>query len=157
MENKYSKALSRIKSWIEHDGDYGKLCQFTWRHNRAYPAFFDYPVFRTHTSTLNLSVDEVILNDKAEECYGISPSDKYLNDMNIYISDHFDIVAVHKGLPRYCFQLTDATNPSWDYETLNFYKMMTKDNDNLEIHYLNIDDILELNQKPETLHTFHML
>lgn len=157
MENRRVKALSRIKSWIEHDGDYGRLCQFTWRHNRVHPIFFDYPIFRTHTSTLNLSVDEVILNSEAEDCYGISPTDKYLHDMNIYIFDHFDLVAVHKGVPRYCFQIVDATNPSWDYETLTFYRMMTRDNDNVEIHYLVIDDILEQNHKPETISTVRLL
>jgi hypothetical protein len=172
--NKYVRelALNKLKEWIEHNDDYGKLCQFSWRHNRKRPAFYNYPIIQVEDdNSLDTTIDELISGKS-----GYTPSDEKLYKNNIPIYAYFDMVAIHKGKPIYCFKLVDTVelrtvrvhrgdNSDLDlidsedecfypltYE-LQVYHKTIKDNTYIEIHYIDINYVMRLESKPEILET----
>lgn len=164
-------ALDKLKQWVKCDDDYGSLCQFSWRHNRKTPAFFNYPIIKTEYETsLDTTVDEIVVGK-----HGYVPSDKKLYDLNIPVYGYFDMVVIHKGIPVYCFKLIDTDEvltednvnaldiytefkSFGDYDNaftdeLKLYQTMAKESNILEIHYIDINYIIGLQSVPTVLDT----
>ena len=141
------EALKKLKSWIQLDGDYGRLCQFSWRHNRNTAAFFNYPIIidKHNQNSLETAVDEMILEDPKKRCnnlYGCgkSPSRKTLSSLGITPNGYFDIVATHKGVPIYAFNLVDRDG----CHKVSSSQSLTGVYIILEVYNVLIEDVLQM-------------
>ena len=139
------EALKKLKSWIQLDGDCGHLCQFSWRHNRNTAAFFNYPIIidKHNQNSLETAVDEMVLEDPKKKCnnlYGIgrSPTRKTLSSLCITPNGYFDIVAIHKGVPVYAFNLVDRNS-----KRKVSSQCLTGDSMMLEVYNILIEDVLQ--------------
>ena len=104
---------------------------------------------------------------------------KRLYNKNIPVYAYFDMVAIHKGKQIYCFKLVDTVELRTvrvhrgdnsdldliDSEDECFYPLTyelqvdhktIKDNTYIEIHYIDINYVMRLESKPETLETQHI-
>ena len=160
-------AIDRLKSWIVNEYGCGKLCQFKWHHNRAEPVFFNYPIYVDgYDNTLSRSVDEPLDSngdfyskdsddDSDDESvyrfnYGNIATPENLVNIEVDVKGYFDIVAIHTGIPTYCFNVVYDLTPL-DAETFNLYKDMAKENGMLNIYHIRIDDILYYKRRPVKL------
>ena len=78
--------------------------------------------------------------------YGNIATPENLVNMKVDVKGYFDIVAIHTGIPKYCFNIVYDPTP-FDAETFNLYKDMAKDNDMLKIYHIRIDDILSYKRR----------
>ena len=151
MTTRKLEALKKLKSWIQLDGDYSRLCQFSWRHNRDTAAVFNYPVIidKYDQNSLETAIDEMVLEDPKKKCNnlygsGKSPTRKTLSSLGLTPNGYFDIVAIHKGVPVYAFNLVD---PNSKQKVSS--QSLTGDYIMLEVYTIWIEDILQMgNESP---------
>ena len=91
-------------------------------------------------NSLETAVDEMVLEDPKKKCNnlygsGKSPSRRTLSSLGLTPSGYFDIVAIHKGVPVYAFNLVDRNSKrkvssqcsTGDYMMLEVYNILVED------------------------------
>ena len=95
----------------------GKLYQFEWQRNRAEPVFSTIQYGRMNL----LIVMAMIVTTN----HGNIATPENLVNMKVDVKGYFDIVAIHTGIPKYCFNIVYDLTP-FDAETFNLYKDIAK-------------------------------